>query len=73
MTPTRDLDTAAFRAEVALRVNARLAEQERSPARCREVVSALKVAAALRGTGQSRTAYLIREIAAQVAAQMGAK
>lgn len=67
MTPTRDLDLAAFRAEVARRVNERLAIEGK-----RGFVTPLKVQRALSGGWDNiARADLIREIAAEVAREKG--
>lgn len=72
MTPTHDLDIHALRAEVARRVNARLAEQAK-PGAMPEVISVGWVARVLSETRDSLHADLVRETAAQVTAEMGEK
>jgi len=74
MTPSRDLSLDAYRAEVARRVNLKLAADYKGHG-IPEVFSAARIGRVLAGgTGYcgSRHADLIREIAAEVAAEMGA-
>jgi len=74
MTPSRDLSLDAYRAEVARRVNLKLAADYKGHG-IPEVFSGARIGRVLAGgTGYcgSRHADLIREIAAEVAAEMGA-